>query len=75
MGERSEPIGLDRGCNISPLGALAITVREDLVGVEKDPKVEKALFHLGLDGDEITMMRRGSIVKSRDRYVCMSPPM
>ena len=75
VGERSEPIGLDRGCNISPLGALAITVREDLVGVEKDPKVEKALFHLGLDGDEITMMRRGSIVKSRDRYVCMSPPM
>lgn len=71
VGERSELMGFERSEGLSPLGALAITVREDLVGAEKDPKVGKALLHLGLDGDEIAMVQRGAIVKTGDRWVCI----
>ncbi|MNQ89890.1 hypothetical protein D3C85_1052130 [compost metagenome] len=74
VGERSELMGFERSEGLSPLGALAITVREDLAALKKDPEtsgVEKALIHMGLDGDEIALVRRGSIVKTGDRYVCI----
>ena len=74
VGERSELKGFERSEGLSPLGALAITVREDLATSKKDPeseRIEKALIHLGLDGNEIAMVQRGAIVKSGDRYVCI----
>lgn len=74
VGERSELMGFERSEGLSPLGALAITVREDLAGSEKEPesgRVEKALIHLGLDGDEIALVRHGAIVKTGEQYVCI----
>lgn len=71
VGERSELKGLERSEGLSPLGALAITVRDDLQGSKEDPLSDKNLFHLGLDKDEVAMIRRGSIVRAGDRFVCI----
>ncbi|MFR9704931.1 hypothetical protein ACL00O_20830, partial [Aeromonas sanarellii] len=54
-----------------PLGALATTVRGDLGGSKEDPLSGINLFHLGLDGEEMAMVRRGLIVKAGDRSICI----
>ncbi|WP_165576261.1 replication endonuclease [Aeromonas bestiarum] len=69
--ERSELSVCEQREGLSPLGALATTVRYDLGGSKKDPLSEKNLFHLGLDADDVAMIRRGSIVRVGDRFVCI----
>ncbi|WP_232302059.1 hypothetical protein, partial [Aeromonas rivuli] len=54
-----------------PLGALATTVRDDLEGSKGDPLSDRNLFHLGLGDEEVTMIRRGLIVRQGDRSVCI----
>ncbi|MGL6551623.1 hypothetical protein ACSZN3_22560, partial [Aeromonas hydrophila] len=70
-GERSELVGTERSEGGFPLGALATTVRGDLEGSKKDPLGGINLFHLGLDDEEATMVRRGLIVRAGDRSVCI----
>jgi hypothetical protein len=71
VGERSELSVCEQREGLSPLGALATTVRNDLRGSKEDPLSEINLFHLGLDADDVTMIRRGSIVRVGDRFVCI----
>ncbi|MGY3895758.1 replication endonuclease [Aeromonas enterica] len=69
--ERSELSVCERSEALPPLGALATTVRDDHRGSKEDPLSEKNLFHLGLDTEEVTMIRRGLIVRTEDRFVCI----
>ncbi|WP_346208959.1 replication endonuclease [Aeromonas salmonicida] len=69
--EHSELNVCEQREGLSPLGALATTVRNDLRGSKEDPLSEKNLFHLGLDVDDVAMIRRGSIVRAGDRFVCI----
>jgi hypothetical protein len=71
VGERSELVGAERSEGGLPLGALATTVRGDLEGSKEDPLSDRNLFHLGLDGEEVAMVRRGLIVRAGDRSVCI----
>ncbi|WP_065475610.1 replication endonuclease [Aeromonas hydrophila] len=71
VGERSELVGTERSEGGFPLGALATTVRDDLEGSKEDPLGGINLFHLGLDDEEVTMVRRGLIVRAGDRSVCI----
>ncbi|MGY6037934.1 replication endonuclease [Aeromonas sp. AE23HZ002T15] len=71
VGERSELKGFERSEGLSPLGALATTVRDDLEGSKKDPLKGINLFHLGLRDEEVAMIRRGLIVRAGDRSVCI----
>ncbi|RUQ19056.1 replication endonuclease [Aeromonas dhakensis] len=71
VGERSELVGTERSEGGFPLGALATTVRGDLGGSKEDPLSGINLFHLGLDGEEVAMVRRGLIVRTGDRSVCI----
>ncbi|ELO1555127.1 replication endonuclease [Aeromonas hydrophila] len=71
VGERSELVGTERSEALPPLGALATTVRDDLEGSKEDPLGGINLFHLGLDDEEVTMVRRGLIVRAGDRSVCI----
>ncbi|MFQ2646959.1 replication endonuclease [Aeromonas caviae] len=71
VGERSELVGTERSEGGFPLGALATTVRGDLGGSNKDPLRGINLFHLGLSDDEVSMVRRGLIVRIGDRSVCI----
>ncbi|HHW4403778.1 TPA: replication endonuclease [Aeromonas hydrophila] len=71
VGERSELVGVERSEGLSPLGALAITVRGDHQGSKKDLLSDRNLFHLGIDADDVAMIRRGSIVRAGDRFVCI----
>ena len=71
VGERSELVGTERSEALPPLGALAITVRGDHQGSKEDPLNDKKLFHLGLDKDDVAMIRRDSIVRAGDRFVCI----
>lgn len=71
VGERSELMGTERSEGGFPLGALATTVRDDLEGSKEDPLGGMNLFHLGLDGEEVAMVRRGLIVRAGDRSVCI----
>lgn len=71
VGERSELSICEQREGLSPLGALATTVRGDHEGSKEDPLSEKTLFHLGLDADDVAMIRHGSIVKVGDRLVCI----
>lgn len=71
VGERSELVGTERSEGGFPLGALATTVRGDLEGSKEDPLSGINLFHLGLDGEEVAMVRRGLIVRTGDRSVCI----
>ncbi|MGL6350318.1 MAG: hypothetical protein ACRC2U_10870, partial [Aeromonas sp.] len=71
VGERSELVGTERSEGGFPLGALATTVRDDLEGSKEDPLGGMNLFHLGLDGEEVAMVRRGLIVRAGDRSVCI----
>ncbi|MGY3895480.1 replication endonuclease [Aeromonas enterica] len=69
--ERSELSVCERSEALPPLGALATTVRGDFQGSKEDPLSERNLFHLGLDTDGVAMIRRGSIVRVGDRFVCI----
>ncbi|WAF97027.1 replication endonuclease [Aeromonas dhakensis] len=71
VGERSELVGTERSEGGFPLGALATTVRDDLKGSKEDPLSDRNLFHLGLRGEEVAMVRRGLIVRAGDRSVCI----
>nr|WP_272946497.1 replication endonuclease [Aeromonas hydrophila] len=71
VGERSELVGTERSEGGFPLGALATTVRGDLEGSKEDPLGGINLFHLGLDGEEVAMVRHGLIVRTGDRSVCI----
>ncbi|TNI18336.1 replication endonuclease [Aeromonas dhakensis] len=71
VGERSELVGTERSEGGFPLGALATTVRDDLEGSKEDPLGGMNLFHLGLGGEEVAMVRRGLIVRTGDRSVCI----
>ncbi|WP_434664356.1 replication endonuclease [Aeromonas sp. NJAU223] len=71
VGERSELVGTERSEGGFPLGALATTVRDDLEGSKEDLLSDRNLFHLGLDDEEMTMIRHGLIVRSGDRSVCI----
>ncbi|KAJ8740027.1 replication endonuclease [Aeromonas veronii] len=71
VGERSELKGFERSEHLSPLGALATTVRDDLGGSKKDPFSGMNLFHLGLNGEDVAMIQRGLIVKAGDRFICI----
>ncbi|MGL6369400.1 replication endonuclease [Aeromonas hydrophila] len=71
VGERSELVGTERSEGGFPLGALATTVRGDLRGSKEDPLSDRDLFHLGLGGEEVAMVRRGLIVRTGDRSVCI----
>ncbi|HDU8489723.1 TPA: replication endonuclease [Aeromonas hydrophila] len=71
VGERSELMGTERSEGGFPLGALATTVRGDLGGSKEDPLGGINLFHLGLGGEEVAMVRRGLIVRAGDRSVCI----
>ncbi len=71
VGERSELKGFERSEHLSPLGALATTVRDDLGGSKKDPFSGMNLFHLGLNGEDVAMIQRGLIVKAGDRFICV----
>ncbi|HFK2923989.1 TPA: replication endonuclease [Aeromonas hydrophila] len=71
VGERSELVGTERSEGDFPLGALATTVRGDLEGSKEDPLSGINLFHLGLDGEEVAMVRHGLIVRTGDRSVCI----
>ncbi|QWL72377.1 replication endonuclease [Aeromonas hydrophila] len=71
VGERSELMGTERSEGGFPLGALATTVRADLEGSKEDPLGGINLFHLGLDSEEVAMVRRGLIVRAGDRSVCI----
>ncbi|WP_421218212.1 replication endonuclease [Aeromonas enteropelogenes] len=69
--ERSELGGSERSEGGLPLGALATTVRGDLQGSKEDPLSDRNLFHLGLDDEEVAMIRCGLIVRTGDRSVCI----
>lgn len=71
VGERSELVGTERSEGGFPLGALATTVRGDLRGSKDDPLSDRNIFHLGLGDEEVTMVRRGLIVRAGDRSVCI----
>lgn len=71
VGERSELVGTERSEGGFPLGALATTVRGDLRGSKEDPLSDRNIFHLGLGDEEVTMVRRGLIVRAGDRSVCI----
>jgi hypothetical protein len=71
VGELRELNVCEQREGLSPLGALATTVRDDLSGSKEEPLSEKNLFHLGLDADDVAMIRRGSIVRAGDRFVCI----
>lgn len=71
VGERSELVGTERSEGGFPLGALATTVRNDLEGSKEDPLGGMNLFHLGLNNEEVAMVRRGLIVRTGDRSVCI----
>lgn len=71
MGELRELNVCEQREDLSPLGALAITVRGDHQGSKEDPLSDRNLFHLGLDADDVAMIRRGSIVRAGDRFVCI----
>ncbi|MDD9209800.1 replication endonuclease [Aeromonas dhakensis] len=71
VGERSELVGTERSEGGFPLGALATTVRGDLEGSKEDPLGGINLFHLGLCDEEVAMVRRGLIVRTGDRSVCI----
>ncbi|MBL0563132.1 replication endonuclease [Aeromonas hydrophila] len=71
VGERSELVGTERSEALPPLGALATTVRGDLGGSKEDPLSDRNIFHLGLGGEEVAMLRRGLIVRAGDRSVCI----
>lgn len=71
VGERSELVGTERSEGGFPLGALATTVRDDHGGSKEDPLSDKNVFHLGLSGEEVAMVRRGLIVRTGDRSVCI----
>ncbi|MGY3901275.1 replication endonuclease [Aeromonas lusitana] len=69
VGERSELGCAERSEGGLPLGALATTVRDDLGGSKEDPLGGRNAFHLGLDTEEVAMIRRGSVVRAGDRFV------
>jgi hypothetical protein len=69
VSERSELVGVERSEGLSPLGALATTVRGDLRGSKKDPLGGINLFHLGLSDEEAAMVQRGLIVRAGDRSI------
>ncbi|MGL4353514.1 MAG: hypothetical protein ACRCTP_06265, partial [Aeromonas popoffii] len=71
VGEQSELNVCEQREGLSPLGALAITVRGDHQGSKEDPLHDKNLLHLGLNTDDVSMIRRGSIVRAGDRFVCI----
>lgn len=71
VGERSELKGFERSEGLSPLGALATTVRDDLEGSKETLLSDRNLFHLGLNDEEATMIRRGLIVRVGDRAICI----
>lgn len=71
VGERSELVGTERSEGGFPLGALATTVRGDLGGSKEDPLGGINQFHLGLGNEEMAMVRRGLIVRTGDRAVCI----
>lgn len=71
VGERSELVGTERSEGGFPLGALATTVRGDLEGSKEDALGGINLFHLGLGDEEVAMVRRGLIVRTGDRSVCI----
>ena len=71
VGERSELKGFERSEHLSPLGALATTVRDDHGGSKEDPLSDKNVFHLGLSSEEVAMVRSGLIVRTGDRSVCI----
>ncbi|OZG42982.1 hypothetical protein CAK78_04885 [Aeromonas sp. A35_P] len=71
VGERSELVGTERSEGGFPLGALATTVRDDHGGSKEDPLSDKNVFHLGLSGEEVAMVRSGLIVRAGDRSVCI----
>lgn len=71
VGERSELVGTERSEGGFPLGALATTVRDDQGGSKEDPLSDKNVFHLGLSGEEVAMVRSGLIVRTGDRSVCI----
>lgn len=71
VGERSELVGTERSEGGFPLGALATTVRGDLGGSKEDPLSARNIFHLGLSDEEVAMVRRGLIVRTGDRSVCI----
>ncbi len=69
--ERSELSVVEQSEPLSPLGALATTVRDDHRGSKEDPLSDKNIFHLGLSGEEVAMVRSGLIVRTGDRSVCI----
>ncbi len=69
--ERSELGCSERSEPLSPLGALATTVRDDLQGSKEDPLSDRNLFHLGLDMEGAAMIRLGLVVRVGDRSVCI----
>nr|WP_249126886.1 replication endonuclease [Aeromonas popoffii] len=71
MGELRELNVFEQREGLFPLGALAITVRGDHQGSKEDPLHDKNLLHLGLNTDDVSMIRRGSIVRAGDRFVCI----
>lgn len=71
VGEHSELNVVEQSEPLSPLGALATTVRGDLEGFKEDPLSGINLFHLGLDDEEVAMVRCGLIVRAGDRSVCI----
>ncbi len=71
VGELRELNVCERSESLPPLGALATTVRSDLEGSKEDPLIGINLFHLGLSDEEVTMVRRGLIVRAGDRSVCI----
>ncbi|MGY3944132.1 replication endonuclease [Aeromonas tecta] len=71
LDEYSELSVCEQREGLSPLGALATTVRDDLEGSKEDPLGGINLFHLGLGGEEVAMVRRGLIVRAGDRSVCI----
>lgn len=71
MDERSELVGTERSEGGGPLGALAITVRDENTGSTREPIGKKGLFHLGLTDTEVAMIRRGLVVRVGDRSICI----
>lgn len=69
--ERSELSVCEQREGLSPLGALATTVRDDLRGSKEDPLSDRNLFHLGLDAEGVAMIRLGLVVRVGDRSVCI----
>ncbi|WP_429134253.1 replication endonuclease [Aeromonas hydrophila] len=71
VGEHSELSVSERSEALPPLGALATTVRGDHRGSKEDPQSNISMRHLGLDDEEVAMIRLGLIVRVGDRSVCI----